>query len=149
MTKTLQADAHTDPFLEAGIHIPTELPYSTTQQRDVASRMVSAAEDAADGAPGPGSSKHLHSFRRGIRKISQWTRANPPGLTGGHYQGGPGGGGGSRRSSVNPPGNGAARRPSTVSMTSIVEENDKTVSSTASMFDSSNSKGDEGDDQGT
>ena len=63
----MQVTASTDPFLEAGIAIPHELPYKDDNQRDDASKRTAASSDEAD------SGKRGKSFRR---KLSTWRKGS-------------------------------------------------------------------------
>ena len=60
-----------DPFLEAGIAVPSELPYKDATQRDEASRKVTASnlDDTDSGMMG---AKRMNSIKKGVRKISGW-----------------------------------------------------------------------------
>lgn len=70
-----------DPFLEAGIDVPSQLPYTKGDKMDEASRITAAAEAEAQATEaGSGGedepdlpSKHLANLRRGVRKLSAWS----------------------------------------------------------------------------
>ena len=70
-----------DPFLEAGIDVPSQLPYTNGNKMDEASRITAAAEAEAttgDTASLAGDEpdhayKHLASLRKGVRRLSAWS----------------------------------------------------------------------------
>ncbi len=68
-----------DPFLEAGIEIPPELPYTSDVHRDNASIRTAGGVDENDHFLNPSSSftassnRRIDSIRKGVRKISNWT----------------------------------------------------------------------------
>ncbi len=67
-----------DPFLEAGIAVPPELPYKDHNQRDEASRKMTPAIGGDDhDAGGAMAARRINSIKKGVRKISQWTPSTP------------------------------------------------------------------------
>ena len=69
-----------DPFLEAGIDVPPQLPYTKGDKMDEASRITAAAEAEAVGAETASLAgeepdhrfKHMASMKSGIRRLSTW-----------------------------------------------------------------------------